>query len=154
LLREKLNREYQGFTFEIYGDPAGEQRVQSDEQTVFQILYAQGIPAVPAYTNDYTLRREAVVAPMQRLDFAGKPAFLIGPKCKILRKGMAGGYKYKRMHISGADRFQDKPDKGRYSHVCEALQYLMIGAGEGSKIIESAGYNKDIDYSQFDRMVV
>lgn len=154
LLKEKLVREYQGHKFEIYGDPAGEGRAQTDEVTPFQILAAQGINAVPAYTNDYSIRREAVASTLMRMDFAGNTGFVIGPKCQILRKGMAGGYKYKRMQVAGQDKYQDKPDKGRYSHVCEALQYLMVGAGEGSAIIENKDWNKLPDYSQYDRMVV
>lgn len=154
LLREKLNREYQGFKFEIYGDPAGDQRAQTDEVTPFQILHAEGIPAVPCYTNDYILRREAVAATLTRMDGAGNTGFVLGPKCKILRKAMAGGYRYKRMNVSGMDKFQDKPEKNRYSHVAESLQYLLIGAGVGGKVIENPGWSSKPDYSQFDRMVV
>jgi hypothetical protein len=72
----------------------------------------------------------------------------------MIRKALAGGYKYKRMAVSGQERYQDKPDKGRYSHVADALQYLMVGAGEGSNIIEGKGWSKEIDYSLTDRMIV
>lgn len=154
LLREKLNREYAGFEFEIYGDPAGEQRAQSDETTPFQILHAQGITASPAYTNDFVLRREAVASTLTRMDFSGNTGFVLGPKCKILRKAMAGGYRYKRMQVTGQDKYQDKPEKNRYSHVAEALQYLMIGAGVGGKVIETKGWGNSPNYSNFDRMVV
>ncbi|RLD76494.1 MAG: hypothetical protein DRJ15_15235, partial [Bacteroidetes bacterium] len=60
LLHEKLNREYCGCQLEIYADPAGEQRAQTDEVTPFQILWNQGLEAWPTYTNDFTIRREAV----------------------------------------------------------------------------------------------
>ncbi len=45
---------------QIFGDPAGEQRAQTDERTPFDILAANGIHASPTHTNDFTLRREAV----------------------------------------------------------------------------------------------
>lgn len=154
LLKEKVLRDYQGFDIEFYGDPAGEGRAQSDETTPFQMLAANGINAWPAYTNDYTIRRESIAAALMRMDFTGKPGFVIGPKAKLFRKGMAGGYKYKRMQVSGEDKFQDKPDKGRYSHVCEAGQYAFLGAGEGDALIANESWSKSPDYSQSDKLVI
>jgi hypothetical protein len=154
LLNQKINHEYPNCKFEIYGDPAGDQRAQTDEITPFQILNSEGINAYPTYTNDFIIRREAVAATLTRMDFAGNTGFCIGPKATMIRKALAGGYKYKRMAVSGQERYQDKPDKGRYSHVADALQYLMVGAGEGSNIIEGKGWSKEIDYSLTDRMIV
>jgi len=154
LLAEKFNRDYHGRDLQIYGDPAGDQRAQTDEITPFQILAAAGIIAYPTYTNDPIIRREACAAPMQRLDFAGNTGLILGPKAKILRKGLAGGYKYKRMAVGGAARYMDKPDKGRYSHVCDAFQYLMVGAGEGLAVIGTGDFNKPLDYSHSDRQIV
>ena len=34
------------------------------------------------------------------------------------------------------DRYEDKPMKNRYSHVMDALQYLLLGAGEGKSLIQ------------------
>lgn len=153
LLKEKLNREYCGCQVEIYADPKGEDRAQTDEVTPFQILWNQGIEAWPTYTNDFTIRREAVADYMQRLDFRGQPAFILGPKAKMLRKACSGGYKYKRMQVSGVERYQDKPDKGRYSHVGDALQYLMLGAVGGDRVIGGYGTQK-IDQSESRRGIV
>lgn len=139
LLNAKLAGEYRGFNFEIYGDPAGDQRAQTDERTPFQILKAAGIPAKPAPSNDFIQRRESVAVNLSRI-VDGKPGLIIGPNCKTLRKGMQGGYCYKRMQIAGeTERYHDKPDKTKYSHVCEAGQYLMLGAGEGKALIETEG---------------
>jgi hypothetical protein len=154
LLNAHISKHYPGYTMEIYADPAGDQRAQTDETTPFQILQAQGITAWPTYTNDPIIRREAVAATLTRMDFAGNTGFIIGPKASMIRKAMAGGYKYRRMAVSGQERFMDKPDKGRYSHVADSLQYLMIGAGEGGKLIETANFGKELDYSLTNRMVV
>lgn len=154
LLNKQINHLYprDRFTFEIYGDPAGDFRAQTDESTPFQILDKNGIQAWPTYTNDLLIRLEAVSTTLSRLDFAGNPAFLLTKKAKILRKAMAGGYKYKRLSVSGHERFQDKPDKGRYSHVADALQYLLLGGGEGNTVV--GGYEKkEIDYSQTNRQI-
>lgn len=152
LLHSKVSRIYPDHDIEFYGDPAGDQRAQTDEHTPFDILSENGIMAVPTYTNDFIIRREAVAAPLQRMDFAGSTGFVITPGAPMARKALAGGYKYKRMAVSGGDRFQDKPDKGRYSHVGDALQYMMLGGGEGSKVV--GGFeNTDIDYSTTDRII-
>lgn len=154
LLNQKINKEYPNHDFEIYADPAGDQRAQTDEITPFQILEAQGIVAWPTYTNDFIIRREAVAGPLSRMDFAGNPGFCIVGDAVMCRKALAGGYKYKRMAVSGQERFQDKPDKGRYSHTADALQYLMVGAGEGNNVISNKDWGNKIDYSLTDRMVV
>ena len=154
LLNTHINRYYPNHKFEIYGDPAGDQRAQTDEVTPFQILNSEGINAWPTYTNDVVIRLEAVSGVLSRMDFSGNPAFLLGPKAIMIRKAMAGGYSYKRMAVSGSERFMDKPDKGRYSHVADSLQYLMVGAGEGGKVIESAGYGNNIDYSLMDKAII
>ena len=135
-------------TFEIYGDPAGEQRAQTDETTPFKILASKGLDAMPAKTpgandNDFTLRRESVAQPLTRL-IDGEPGLIISPNCKQVRKGMAGGYNYKRVQVAGEERYHDKPDKNRYSHPCEAGQYLMVGGGEN--IIVKTKFSGRINY--------
>lgn len=118
----------------IYGDPAGDARAQTDEVTVYEVLRANGITAQPAPSNDFVLRREAIAQSLGRM-IDGKPGFMLDPRCRVLRKGMAGAYSYKRMRIGGLDKFQDKPDKNVYSHVCDADQYGALGAGEGTELV-------------------
>lgn len=148
LLGAKLRGEYPDYEFEIYGDPSGDSRAQTDEKTPFQIMRARGIDAYPAPSNDPVLRREAVALPLSRL-VDGKPGLVISPKCKVLRKGMAGGYAYKRLQVSGDERYHDKPDKNRFSHVCEAGQYQMLGAGEGRTVIPQPPDDEE-EFDDFD----
>lgn len=122
---------------DISGDPSGDIRAQTDEKTIFEILKANGLDARPAPSNDFILRREAVAKPLTRL-IDGKPGLIIDPRCRQLRKAMAGGYCYKRLAVAGAERYHDKPDKNALSHVAEALQYLLLGAGEGKALVRSA----------------
>lgn len=128
----------------ITGDPAGEQRAQTDESSCFGVLNAMepGIPARPAHTNDFTLRREAFAAPMSRL-IDGEPGMLIHPQCRMLRKALAGGYCFKRVAVSGQDRYHDKPDKGMHSHVADAGQYLLLGMGEGKAIVRMPNFKRN-----------
>lgn len=133
LLKAKLN-DYGIREAISTGDPAGDQRAQTDETTPFEIMRAAGVAIQPAYTNDFILRRESVVRGLSRL-VDGQPALVIDPRCKHLRKAMAGAYHYKRVQVIGSERYQDKPDKGMYSHVAESLQYLALGAGEGKELV-------------------
>ena len=149
LLQNDMAGRFQGCEFQVWGDPAGEQRAQTDERTPFQILRARGLKARPAPTNDFTLRRESVAVPLSRL-VDGEPGLLVSPACQMLRKAMGGGYAYKRIQVSGDERFHDKPDKNQYSHVAEAAQYLMLGAGEGRAIVKhhTPGPTKPIQVDQ------
>jgi len=129
-LAQFVEERYSGFEFETWGDPAGNARSQVDERTCMEIVreYAD-LNADAAPTNDFTMRRESVAGALNRL-VDGDPGFLISPACKVLRKGFAGGYAYKRVQVSGQERFHDRPDKNRFSHPHDALQYLVSGAGE------------------------
>jgi hypothetical protein len=70
-----------------------------------------------------------VAAPLGRL-VDGKPGLLLSPACKVLRKGFAGGYHYRRVKVTGDERYHDMPDKNAFSHPHDALQYALSGGGE------------------------
>jgi hypothetical protein len=54
----------------------------------------------------------------------GHPGFLISREgAPVTRKGFINGYHFKRMSISGEERYQDKPNKNRFSHPHDATQY-------------------------------
>jgi hypothetical protein len=119
----------------IYGDPAGDFRAQTDESTPFHILRGAGLRAFPAPSNSVDLRLESVSSQLNKM-VEGKPAFLIDRRCQQLIKGFEGGYQYKRMEVSG-ERYADKPDKNMFSHIHDALQYMMLGAGEGRALMNN-----------------
>lgn len=136
LLRATMHEEFPGMTFAgITGDPAGEARAQTDETTPFQILAAVGVEARPAPTNDFSKRRESVAMCLSRL-IDGEPGLIVHPRCRILRKAMAGGYHYRRVQVTGEERYRDQPDKNSYSHVAEAGQYMLVGAGEARTLVK------------------
>jgi hypothetical protein len=150
LLRAAMHERYPGMAFaSITGDPAGEGRSQVDETTPFQILRAANIQAAPAPTNDFTKRRESVAVCLSRM-VDGQPGLLLHPQCRNLRKGMAGGYHYRRVQVSGEERYRDQPDKGIYSHVCEAGQYMLVGAGEARTLVRREPRVARRDQAQLD----
>ena len=153
LLRQEIATRFGNLEVNIYGDPAGDFRAQTDESTPFQILRGAGLKAFPAPSNSVDLRLESVSASLNKM-VEGKPAFLIDRRCASLIKGFEGGYSYKRMEVSG-ERYADKPDKNMYSHIHDALQYLMLGAGEGRNLIsgqkQARAFNARVDFDVFNR---
>ncbi len=134
-LSAMLDEWFPDFQFRGWGDPAGGQRSQVDERTALQIMSEYtDIEFRSAPTNEFLLRREAVAGALNRM-IDGQPGFLISPACKVTRKGMAGSYHFKRVQVSGDERFHDVPNKNRYSHPCEAVQYVMLGGGEGRVVM-------------------
>ncbi|BAQ87626.1 large subunit terminase [uncultured Mediterranean phage uvMED] len=131
LMKSKM-AEYLPRDFTIFGDPAGDHRAQTDESTPFQILKGRGIMARPTHSNDVSLRLESVNATLQRM-IDGESGLLIDPKCVNIIKGFDGGYHYRRMQVSG-ERYDEKPNKNRFSHIHDALQYMLLGAGEGRSL--------------------
>ena len=132
LLKHEIIKHCSQNDLKIFGDPAGDFRAQTDETTPFQILRQQGIQAFPAPSNDVGLRIESVEVSLNRM-VDGKPGFLMNRSCNQLRKGFLGGYHYRRIQTAG-ERYDDRPNKNKYSHVHDALQYLMLGAGEGRSL--------------------
>lgn len=137
VLRQDIATRYGGCEIIIFGDPAGDFRAQTDETTPFQILRGAGLSARPAPSNDVALRLESVSAPLNRM-IEGQSGILIDQRCRTIIKGFEGGYQYKRMQVSG-ERYADKPDKNHFSHIHDALQYLMLGSGEGRQILHNIG---------------
>lgn len=126
---ERLN----GYKIMFYGDPSGMNKAQTDESTPIQILNNMGFDIKPVETNDPDLRRESLSAPLERM-INGEPGLLLDPSMTTLRKGLSSKFVYKRIQVIGDEKYQDKPDKNFWSHVCEAAEYAMQGAGEGKKL--------------------
>jgi hypothetical protein len=142
MLCTHIKQNYVGFKFEdISGDPAGNAGMQTDEEsTCFlvmnQVFEEEEMPlyAKPAPTNDSTIRHESMNNCLARY-IDGKPGLVISPKMKVTRKGLAGGYCYKRLQVAGDAKFENKPDKNKFSHPVESAEYALIGAGEGYTLI-------------------
>src|SRR6185436_5515465 len=117
-----LATNYTKYRFQAVGEPSGMSRSDTDEKTCFMLLAEEGIPAVPAISNNFTARRESVAHYLTKM-IDGQPGFMVDPKADMVRKGMNGRYQFKRVQISGDERYRDEPDKNMYSHPCEAVQY-------------------------------
>lgn len=134
LLKAHIAGRFPGFQISMYGDPAGDQRAQSDERSPFMIFRAQGLAILPTNTNDFVVRKEAVEMELNRLA-NGYPAFLLSARCVKLKAAMEFGYRFRKMKMGGADRYADRPEKDEHSHVADALQYLLLGGGAGRTLL-------------------
>jgi Phage terminase large subunit len=108
-------------------DPAG---LASDgiveELSCIGELCSLGINTSAAHTNDPAVRISSVRYFLNTM-IDGQPALQLSREgCPVLRKGFVNGYHFKRLSISGDERFHDKPNKNRFSHPHDALQYGLM----------------------------
>ena len=114
-------------------DPAGMSKSAGDanERSWREIVAAvTGLPIRPAPSNAIMPRLDCVKMVLNRM-IDGQPGFLLSPACKVLRKGFNSGYKFVKVGANNSKiLISDEPDKNEYSHPHDALQYLLMGAGE------------------------
>lgn len=111
---------YSGYSCTDVGDPAGNQRAQSDESTANQLLYDNyGISVEPGELSQ-TGRSEAIRYFLTTLTPDGKPLLLLDPRCQMLIEAFTGGYHRKMV----ANRVLDEPEKNEYSHLMDCLAYI------------------------------
>jgi hypothetical protein len=122
-----LMNTYPGVKIISVGDPAGTSRAQSDETTCMQELADAGIPTEQAPTNNFMARREAVAGFLNRM-IDGGPGFIMSPRCRMLRRGFQGRYMYKQFRLQTGTRYASEPEKNKFSHPHDSLQYAAMRA--------------------------
>lgn len=123
-LKPLLAQRFGGMNLLIVCDPAGNQRAQTDERSVVEILKQEGFRVVTARTNSIAARINAVDSWLARM-VDSRPAHLVDPSCTMLIKALRGGYRYK---IRTNGETDDTPEKNKYSHVADAHQYACLHA--------------------------
>lgn len=113
-------------------DPAGVAKDSGELDMRMVVAQAfPGVMVVNARTNDIETRIEAVDGVMRTM-VNGAPKLLIHPDCKNLRSACISKYHYRKMKIAGEERYTETPEKTTpYADVADALEYLMLGGGEG-----------------------
>lgn len=116
-----------GWTYEDIADPAGDvpTQVRLDE-SCFSVMQGMGIDVQPGI-QDPTIRQESVRKGLTSM-VEGNPLIIIDPACERLREGFMGKYHYRRILASDTTgaRFNPKPEKNKWSHPHDALQYLCV----------------------------
>ena len=130
-----MEQNYPNMKFRVYGDPKGQDQTQTDNRTAYNVFEFNGIPVIPAPVkqNNIETRIQAVEAPLNEM-YDGRPRFMLSPRCRSLKVGMAGRYCFEK--IKGGDgRIHNEPKKDRYADLADALQYMVLGMGEGRRMV-------------------
>jgi hypothetical protein len=147
-LRPHIHERYSRGTFVVAPDPAGYHKQQLGEMSLVDVVKKAGFKVSRPVSNDPEKRIAAVEQVlMEQVD--GKARFRVSPECRVLVKGFDDGYRYK-MKKNG--ELEASPEKNRFSHPHDALQYgvmvLVQGAGLGwgarkpveVEVVSSAGW--------------
>jgi hypothetical protein len=136
LIAETLQRCFpkhveRGLIGKFWGDPAGEKRDEIFETASFDFLrQAHGMNCEAAPSQDPKMRIAAISTPCERM-IDGRPGILVNKAgCPTLHRGLMGAWSFKRLQISGENRYADSPTKNDESHICDATGYGLLGAGE------------------------
>ena len=125
VVRPFLAAKYPGLPIKNVGDPAGVKKQETDDRTCFLELEQAGFPILPARSNTLTARREAVAGYLLRTVEGGNPAFQVSSTCTMLRGGFLGKYYFRRIFVN-FEKYHDEPEKNKYSHPHDALQYVAM----------------------------
>jgi hypothetical protein len=123
-----LQSRFIGLTMVVVGDPSGTSRSTLYEETSFDLLKRSGFNAYPAPTNDIDARLRAVDSYLMQARNAGPALMISREHCPTLISALAGGYRYQYLRTGMAKTL---PDKNKFSHVADALQYLCSAAHGG-----------------------
>ncbi len=124
-----LSERFIGRVSYLVGDPAGNQRSTSYEETSFDLLKKCGLNAFPAPTNDIDKRLRAVDSYLMR-QVNGGPAMIIDEKnCPELILALNGNYKFMKMRSGMTKATPDK--RHPESDLADALQYICLVASGG-----------------------
>jgi phage terminase large subunit len=144
-LKPQLAQKFAGIPSLVIGDPAGVQRAQSDERSVFDVFRAEGFRILPAKTNALAGRISAVDNWLTR-QVDGGAALLIDPSCKALIASLRGGYRYK---ISQKGEVDESPEKNHHSHVADAMQYACLHADPGARGVYMQSGKREVKSVQY-----
>jgi hypothetical protein len=129
-----LAMQFPGASYTDYADPAGAAKYSRREggfTSNEELMRECGVLVISSDQN-FSARTGAVETALQRSN-----GILIDPSCTRLINGFVGGYCYSEVGTTGA--YRDTPDKNRFSHIHDALQYVMV------KLIKMARSWGDID---------
>lgn len=140
MLVPMINALYPGMKVIAVCDPANA-RGSDTGITPIQQLIKNGIEAIPAATNEFKLRKEAVSQLLVRVD-----GLQISPNCTELINGFEVSYAYPELSVhSDIKVYGDKPDKRlSVSHYMDSLQYAALyitRVGEYQRVLTTKQIN-------------
>jgi hypothetical protein len=131
---------------DLWGDPAmfygGD-----DEDLSWAMLFGKEfkvkVKPAPAKGNRLTVRLETVRKCLT-INVGSKPGIVIADTCRHLRRGFNNGYVIQRVKFSdGSGRWKDEPNKNDFSHVHDALQYVVCGLRKRGQVSDDLDARHD-----------
>lgn len=115
----------------MFSDPFGFTGAdhESDQYAWSEIVAVEmAIPILPTETNEIEPRLTAVRDELTYMIDGETPALLLSPRAKLLRRGFASDYKFKKIRNGISETTSDKPDKSNpAADPHDALQYALLG---------------------------
>lgn len=133
-----LNDRYANMSWYVVGDPSGRGRSANDKRTPFDVLKERNLYGVPAITNSFIPRKEAVDYFLNRTN-----GFLMSPEIVMAREGFMGQYAYARLVGSKFD-YKPLPEKNEHSHVMDSIQYGCLFIRYGGQKLNSRKVNRKL----------
>ncbi|OCC01833.1 hypothetical protein BA190_26845 [Labrys sp. WJW] len=125
----------------LAADPAGfygADRIAGQMTWAESVGMGLGRPILPAPSNEPDIRIESVRILLTKSIDNATPALLIDPSCRMVIGGFAAHYKFKRIRTATSDRYEDRPEKNKYSNPHDALQYITLTKRGRMGVIEDA----------------
>lgn len=122
---------YSGIPYRAYGDPKGFDKGQASDTTSYDVYRDNGINVLAAPVKQNNIEaRVSSVAHILDDNPSGIARFVLSPYCRTLKIGMGGRYCLEKDETG-----ELKPTKNSYSHPCNALEYGLLGMGEGRRMV-------------------
>ena len=132
---------------ESEADPAGNigEGIMEELSEIGELINL-GIRTNAASSNDIDVRHSAVRFFLNCM-IDGHPGFILSREgCPVLRKGFVNGYHFRRLSVGGEERYHEKPNKNKFSHPHDALQYGAMKFAS-DRVIADKGQPKCEDIS-------
>lgn len=114
-------------SYYFWGDPFGDTRDRHTGLTSYEILKEKaGIEGQKTHTNAIDVRLNSVGEWMVSQTQEGVPRLIVHKNCKTLISYITTEYVYANRQGGGLEQVPKKDS--RASHMCDALQYLVVGA--------------------------
>jgi len=126
--------------FLFFGDPKGRDKGQQSELSSYEIFRAHGITVRPAPVKQNSIpeRLRAVDNLLERAP-GGVEALVVSSTCRRLKACLAGKYVIEKK----PDASSREPKKDQWADLPDALQYWVLGSGEGYTMAGRAAPDRD-----------
>ena len=121
-----LAKKFPGAEFTGRADPTADNKHDTDDdEGTWLAVYSRAtkIKFKPARSNKPSIRQGAVRSFLTQLGPDGRPMMLLDPRAKMVIRGFASGYRFKKQAATAPKEFAEKAEKNAYSHPHDGVQY-------------------------------